>query len=175
MSRRNKVNPDHYTGAGRLAPDDLARERRKQTEPMFGLKRGADRKPTPPWMAHDAKGKAADEDSAPALTEDVAVISSDAPNEERLEAERPQATMEVPTSTKATTATTGATSAKRRKAGRLSPTSRRTSAKAAKAKASKASKPVAKKAAKNRSTGAAKSSRGAKAKKGKKAKKGRMR
>ena len=30
MSRQNKVNPDHYKVAGRLAPDDLARERMKQ-------------------------------------------------------------------------------------------------------------------------------------------------
>lgn len=30
MSRQNKVNPDHYTRGGRLSPDDLARERRKQ-------------------------------------------------------------------------------------------------------------------------------------------------
>jgi len=30
MSRHNKVNPAHYTIAGRLTPDDLARERRKQ-------------------------------------------------------------------------------------------------------------------------------------------------
>lgn len=30
MSGRNKVNPDHYKNAGRLPPDDLARERTKQ-------------------------------------------------------------------------------------------------------------------------------------------------
>jgi hypothetical protein len=30
MSRHNKVNPDHYKTAGRLTPDDLARERAKQ-------------------------------------------------------------------------------------------------------------------------------------------------
>jgi hypothetical protein len=30
MSRRNKVNPDHYKMSGRLTPDDLARERQKQ-------------------------------------------------------------------------------------------------------------------------------------------------
>jgi len=30
MSRLNKVNPDHYTMAGRLPPDDLARERKRQ-------------------------------------------------------------------------------------------------------------------------------------------------
>ena len=30
MSRKNKVNPDHYKVAGRLSPDDLAREWVKQ-------------------------------------------------------------------------------------------------------------------------------------------------
>lgn len=30
MSRQNKVNRDSYTQAGRLTPDDMARERQKQ-------------------------------------------------------------------------------------------------------------------------------------------------
>ena len=30
MSKHNKVNPDHYHQAGRLTPDDWARERMKQ-------------------------------------------------------------------------------------------------------------------------------------------------
>ena len=30
MSKHNKVNPDHYHQAGRLTPDELARERTKQ-------------------------------------------------------------------------------------------------------------------------------------------------
>ena len=30
MRRKNKVNPNHYKVAGRLSPDDLARERMKQ-------------------------------------------------------------------------------------------------------------------------------------------------
>ena len=33
MSRKNKVNKDNYTQAGRLTPDDMARERQKQTKP----------------------------------------------------------------------------------------------------------------------------------------------
>lgn len=32
MSRQNKVNPGMYTQAGRLSPDDAARERMKQIE-----------------------------------------------------------------------------------------------------------------------------------------------
>lgn len=53
MSRRNKVNPDHYTIAGRLAPDDWARERRKQNEQLFGATRTRQKKAVPPWMTHD--------------------------------------------------------------------------------------------------------------------------
>ena len=33
MSRQNKVNKDNYTQAGRLTPDDMARERQKQGKP----------------------------------------------------------------------------------------------------------------------------------------------
>ena len=32
MSRQNKVNPGQYTQAGRLSPDDTAREMKKQHE-----------------------------------------------------------------------------------------------------------------------------------------------
>ncbi len=32
MSKENKVNPGHYTQAGRLTPDDMAREQVKQRE-----------------------------------------------------------------------------------------------------------------------------------------------
>jgi hypothetical protein len=32
MSRQNKVNPGTYTQAGRLSPDDTAREMKKQRE-----------------------------------------------------------------------------------------------------------------------------------------------
>jgi hypothetical protein len=32
MSRQNKVNPGMYTQAGRLTPDDAAREAKKQRE-----------------------------------------------------------------------------------------------------------------------------------------------
>jgi hypothetical protein len=32
MSKKNKVNPGQYTQAGRLAPDDTARERARQNQ-----------------------------------------------------------------------------------------------------------------------------------------------
>src|SRR5688572_18133572 len=53
MSRHNKVNPDHYTTAGRLSQDDLARERRKQSESPMGFNRKSAKKAAPPWMAND--------------------------------------------------------------------------------------------------------------------------
>ena len=33
MSRQNKANKNNYMQAGRLTPDDLARERRRQARP----------------------------------------------------------------------------------------------------------------------------------------------
>ena len=33
MSRHNKANKNNYTQAGRLTPDDMARERMKQAKP----------------------------------------------------------------------------------------------------------------------------------------------
>ena len=49
MSRKNKVNPDHYKVAGRLSPDDLARERMKQGTPQTA--RAWDERPgQPTWM-----------------------------------------------------------------------------------------------------------------------------
>jgi hypothetical protein len=37
MSRKNKVNPAQYKVAGRLSPDDLARERMKQNAPQDAI------------------------------------------------------------------------------------------------------------------------------------------
>jgi hypothetical protein len=57
MSGKNRVNPDHYKVAGRLTPDDLARERRKQTEPLFGATRSGRTKPAPPWLTGNEGGR----------------------------------------------------------------------------------------------------------------------
>lgn len=65
MSRQNKVNPDHYKLAGRLSPDDLARERRQQTAAQLGPLRGRGRKPMPPWAIEGASPSDADERNAP--------------------------------------------------------------------------------------------------------------
>lgn len=45
MSRQNKVNPGHYTRAGRLDPDELGSERRRQRS---AAKAPHARKNTPP-------------------------------------------------------------------------------------------------------------------------------
>ena len=55
MSRKNKVNPDHYKVAGRLSPDDLARERMKQSVPKTA--RAWDERPgQPTWMDGPSAG-----------------------------------------------------------------------------------------------------------------------
>ena len=36
MSKQNKVNKNNYTQAGRLTPDDMARERKVQTSASLG-------------------------------------------------------------------------------------------------------------------------------------------
>jgi hypothetical protein len=51
MSRQNKVNPDHYTMAGRLTPDDLARQWQQQREAKVGGGLRQKDKAGPPWMA----------------------------------------------------------------------------------------------------------------------------
>jgi hypothetical protein len=69
MSRQNKVNPDHYTVAGRLSPDDLARERQKQNPQRTGARRGRTAKPIAPWMANDATKVDGDSQTAGARAE----------------------------------------------------------------------------------------------------------
>ncbi len=61
MSRRSNVNPDHYKVAGRLTPDDLARERRKQAEPLLGATRGRRSRPMPPWLRADQSASSSPE------------------------------------------------------------------------------------------------------------------
>jgi hypothetical protein len=86
MSRRSNVNPDHYKVAGRLTPDDLARERRKQAEPLFGATRGRRSRPMPPWLKANQSAspppKAIDADEA---------VSMDAGDDSDVAAEQPQA------------------------------------------------------------------------------------
>ena len=47
MSRKNKVNPGQYTQAGRLAPDDAARERVKQDSSVSDQRTGSGQKTVP--------------------------------------------------------------------------------------------------------------------------------
>lgn len=82
MSRHNKVNPDHYTLAGRLSPDDLARERRKQSESNMGRGRARARKAMPPWLVQEQGGEAAahdkgDTDNSPAAAQTNASQDAD--------------------------------------------------------------------------------------------------
>lgn len=53
MSRRNKVNPGRYKVAGRLSPDDLGRERRRQQHLPASGEHDVRRPPLPFWQATD--------------------------------------------------------------------------------------------------------------------------
>jgi len=59
MSRQNKVNPGQYTAAGRLTPDDLGREMRRQQAKVTAAPRGAEARPvwetTPPAPARPGR------------------------------------------------------------------------------------------------------------------------
>jgi hypothetical protein len=98
MSRQNKVNPDHYKLAGRLSPDDLARERQRHVGSQPGPLRGRNRKPIPPWATgtRTETGGAADvADAASAGTTtprgaDSNVTSRRASNEEAAQQPQPK-------------------------------------------------------------------------------------
>ena len=53
MSRQNKVNPGRYKMAGRLSPDDLGRERRRQGLAAASGAHERMRQPLPFWQATD--------------------------------------------------------------------------------------------------------------------------
>ena len=97
MSRQNKVNPDHYKLAGRLSPDDLARERQRHVGSQPGPLRSRNRKPMPPWAAMTSAGTGGtpetDDAGSGATTAsraaDADVIRSQASNEQ--DAGQPQA------------------------------------------------------------------------------------
>jgi hypothetical protein len=52
MSRKNKVNPGQYTQAGRLSPDDAARERAKQDSPPASERSGSGQKAVPAGISN---------------------------------------------------------------------------------------------------------------------------
>jgi hypothetical protein len=52
MSKKNKVNPGQYTQAGRLSPDDAARERRVQDSPVTAERSGSGQKTVPTGISN---------------------------------------------------------------------------------------------------------------------------
>ena len=62
MSKQNKVNPGTYTQAGRLSPDDTAREAKKQRELVSP---DAQAEPRKPELNRVTKKDKADEDEEP--------------------------------------------------------------------------------------------------------------
>ena len=115
MSRQNRVNPDHYKTAGRLTQDDLARERRKQSESQMGAGRAQSRKASPPWMANfNATGDRGEQQHVdarvrPAETQDVPAAAHRAAPKEI----GSRATTKAAKASRAREAATGASSAKR--------------------------------------------------------------
>ena len=61
MSRQNKVNPSQYQIAGRLTPDDLARERVKQRNvaPADAASEGGAPRPAAAYDAQETREKGA--------------------------------------------------------------------------------------------------------------------
>lgn len=56
MSRENRVNPGTYTQAGRLTPDDSAREKVKQRQPLNGgASKAHPRSRSEAWMQQAAR------------------------------------------------------------------------------------------------------------------------
>ena len=174
MSRRNKVNPDHYTIAGRLAPDDLARERRKQAEHMTGGSRGRQRAPLPPWMANDASADTpnAGDDTEKGQEADAAVKTAD---DETVEAARPPQAAAKPKSQAAARATRSAKSQPRTTPKRTGKASARKTASRTTVKATPPKRGAAKTAKSAKTARTAKSAKSARTvktvKKAKKAKK----
>jgi hypothetical protein len=52
MSKNNKVNPGQYTQAGRLSPDDAARERGKQDSHAASERSGSGQKAVPTGISN---------------------------------------------------------------------------------------------------------------------------
>jgi hypothetical protein len=70
MSRENRVNPGMYTQAGRLSPDDAAREIAKQRQPLNGGHgKGNPKSRSEGWMNQAAEAREASNAPAAAATE----------------------------------------------------------------------------------------------------------
>ena len=104
MSRNNKVNPDHYTMAGRLSADELARQRVRQGEQQLGGRRRRS-KPVPPWIANEQTNSGNDtpepatadaDQSAESATGEAAVTEVAAPANDVAAPRRPAAAARKP-------------------------------------------------------------------------------
>ena len=91
MSRKNKVNPDHYKVAGRLSPDDLARERMKQSAPQTA--RAWDERPgQASWMDGPSAGPGPRNDAeaaGPSATRRPTVVKRVAKSPAKTQAKKP--------------------------------------------------------------------------------------
>lgn len=178
MSGKNKVNPDHYKVGGRLSQDDLARERRRQTEPLFGATRGRKDKPLPPWMLNEQGGRPAEVAQSPEADSERQVPTPPATPRAAKPAARPQPLVKAAAKTTASSRAKARTSkpkpktqavkrgersARKAPVGRKSAKSRRAPASAASkrphATARKSPRSAAKRSARSTKKGATKKTR----------------
>jgi len=85
MSRQNKVNPNRYKVAGRLSPDDLARERFNPASIQPTAWPGRRAKPLPPWMSSEERSRSVQQIEAaqhpgPAAPRKARPVSGSAPS-----------------------------------------------------------------------------------------------
>jgi DNA-binding protein HU-beta len=167
MSRHNKVNRDHYMTAGRLSPDDLARERRKQAEPLWGATKSRKRKVLPPWMANDNTPPLSGSEEQGVAAEDTTVHEPDQNDGGYGNADVKAPTTSAPRAASAPAKrATAAKGARTKKSAKSAP-----SAKAAKSTTKRATKTTARKrAGASKTARAATSARSGKSKSAKSAK-----
>ena len=65
MSKQNKVNPGMYTQAGRLSPDDSAREMKKQRESVTPADQDDEAQPHKPAAPRVTEEDKTDEEDEP--------------------------------------------------------------------------------------------------------------
>jgi hypothetical protein len=83
MSKRNKVNPGQYTQAGRLSPDDAARERGKQSVPVASERSGSGQKAVPTGISNreSVEEEQEERERLPAVQDSSADEKADAGNQ----------------------------------------------------------------------------------------------
>jgi hypothetical protein len=94
VSRNNKVNPDHYTMAGRLTADELARQRVRQGQQKLGGPGRSRPQAMPPWIANEQSG--GDQDMPEGMTDEATDTVDTAATEPPAETAPPEEAAAMP-------------------------------------------------------------------------------